>query len=483
MRFGNQEPTFKTKIAYAYTDGPEVVEWFESMGQSFYPCQAMEMGVFCARDESGDFAYRTICISKARQNGKSYSARDYSIEKAAVEGLSVCYSAHHSKTTHKMFKEMLAIFEGDDELKAMIADYSKARGFESIDLANGGCIEFFTRSTRSGGGRGTTYDIIVVDEAQEMTEDEQDALKPTQIASDSGDPQMILIGTPPGPSCTGTVFKTLHDRAHANPETCGFAWMEWAVDSVPDMAGDRSHVLELAYLTNPAMGYRIRESVMMDVINTATSPDGFAREYLGWWSPVTRTAHPISADLWSRSAIDAIGDAYGSKTVMAVKFSTDGAVYALAGCKQDAEGRMAFELVEMGTTESGTRDLASQLAKRSGAASCVVVDGLSGADALCDNLSELKAPKGYVVRPRAGDVIAAATGLLESLSAGKCSHTRQDALDDSALNSSKRAVGSRGGWSFGPDGEHDSTAIEAAALAVWACRTSKRNPRRKQKLL
>ena len=212
-------------------------------------------------------------------------------------------------------------------------------------------------------------------------------------------------------------------------------------------------------------------------------PDAFARERLGWWSPVTRTARPISADLWSRSAIDAIGGSYAAKTVFAVKFSADGAIYALAGCKQDAEGRMAFELVEMGTTESGTRDLASQLAKRSGAASCVVVDGLSGADALCDNLSELKAPKGYVVRPRAGDVIAAATGLLESLSAGKCSHTRQEALDDSALNASKRAVGSRGGWSFGPDGDHDSTAIEAAALAVWACRTSKRNPRRKQKLL
>jgi len=483
MRRGNQEPTFKTNIVYSYTDGPEVVEWFESIGQLFYPCQAYEMEVFCARGEDDGFAYRTICISKPRQNGKSYSARNYAVEKAAVEGMKVCYSAHHSRTTHKMFKEVLAIFEGNEELSALLADVSRARGFEGIWLTNGGCIEFFTRSTRSGGGRGTTYDIIIVDEAQEMTEDEQDALKPTQIASESGDPQMILIGTPPGPSCSGTVFKTLHDRAHENPETCGFAWMEWAVNEVPKMDGDRSHVLELAYQTNPAMGYRIRESVMLDVINTATSPDGFAREYLGWWSPASRTEHPIGRGLWERTAIDAIGGAYGSKTVLAVKFSMDGAIYALAGCKQDEDGGMAFEIVEMGTTERGTRDLASQLAKRSTVASCVVVDGMSGADALCDNLAELKCPKGYVVRPRAGDVVAAATGLLESLSAGNCSHTRQEVLDDSALNASRRQIGSRGGWGFGCDGDHDSTAIEAAALAVWGCRTSKRNPRRKQRLL
>jgi len=483
VRLGNQEPTFKTRIVYAYTDGPDVVEWFEDMGHRWYPCQKREMDVFCARDDNNDFAYRTICISKPRQNGKSFSARNYSIEKAAVEGMCVLYSAHHSKTTHKMFKDMLAIFEGDDELWSMVDDVSRARGFEGIWLKNGGCIEFFTRSTRSGGGRGTTYDIIVIDEAQEMTEDEQDALKPTQIASESGDPQMIMIGTPPGPSCTGTVFKTLHDRAHANPDNCGFVWIEWAVDKVPDMDGDRTPILELAYETNPAMGYRIRESVMLDVINTATSPDGFAREYLGWWSPTAVVKHPISRDLWSSTAIGAIGDAYKAKTVLAVKFSADGSMYALAGCKMDASGAMAFELVEMGTTERGTRDLAAQLAKRSGVAACTVVDGLSGADALCDNLAELNVPKGYVVRPKAGDVVAAATGLLESLNAGKCAHTTQDALDDSALHAVKRPIGSRGGWGFGSTDDYDSTAIEAAGLAVWGCRTSKRNPRRKQRLL
>ena len=47
MRYGNQEPTFTTKIEYASTDGREVVEWFDEMGYLSYPCQENEMLLFC----------------------------------------------------------------------------------------------------------------------------------------------------------------------------------------------------------------------------------------------------------------------------------------------------------------------------------------------------------------------------------------------------------------------------------------------------
>ena len=472
MRFGNQEPTFSTKIEYASTDGPEVVEWFESIGHRFYPCRAYEMCVFCARDASGDFAYRTICISKPRQNGKSYSARDYSVDKAAIEGMNVCYSAHHSKTTHKMFKEMLAIFEGDDELRLMIADVSRARGFEGIWLTNGGCIEFYTRSTRSGGGRGTTYDIIVVDEAQEMTEDEQDALKPTQIASDSGDPQMILIGTPPGPSCMGTVFKTLHDRAHANPELCGFAWIEWAVYELPDMEGDRTHVLELAYMTNPAMGYRIRESVMLDVINTATSVDGFAREYLGWWSPIESAIHPIKASDWEACEVDSMPD--GEPVAYAVKFSPDGNVGTIAVCT-DSEPPFV-EVVANRSMRRGVTWFARWIADRQGRVEAVVIDGKSNAQTLNDKLVEGAVDPDLIVRPSTADVIAANTAFVDATKERSVCHAGQPALVDSATKSLYRKIGRDGGFGFDSTDNADATMVEACALAYWCASSIRRNP-------
>ena len=471
MRRGNQEPTFKTRIAYAHTDGPEVVEWFESIGHAFYPCQAMEMDVFCARDEEGDFAYRTICISKPRQNGKSYSARNYAVEKSVVEGMKVCYSAHHSRTTHKMFKEVLAIFEADDELSGMLAEVSRARGFEGIWLTNGGCIEFYTRSTRSGGGRGTTYDIIVVDEAQEMTEDEQDALKPTQLASESGDPQMILIGTPPGPSCSGTVFRTLHDRAHSNPDTCGFAWMEWAVESLPDMDGDRTHVLELAYETNPAMGYRIRESVMLDVINTATSVDGFSREYLGWWSPVAVVTNKVfDMRAWNECATD---DEPKGDVCYGVKLSPDGSEAALSACWRGDVPH--FELVDYKDARNGFGWLADWLDARADKCAMLAVDGRN-ADALTSRLENYRARQLHVMRT--SDAIAAAALIVDGVRSGTVTHYGQEELDEQARNAIRRPVG-RDAWCIGGE---QSTAIESAACALWAAKNAKWKPGRKARI-
>jgi hypothetical protein len=476
MRYGNQEPTFSTKIEYATTDGAEVVEWFDSMGHLSYPCQEYEMLLFCARDENDDFAYRTICISKPRQNGKSYSARNYAVEKAAVECLNVCYSAHHSKTTHKMFKEVLAIFENDEELSKMIADVSKARGFEGIWLANGGCIEFFTRSTRSGGGRGTTYDIIVVDEAQEMTEDEQDALKPTQIASESGDPQMILIGTPPGPSCNGTVFRALHDRAHDNPETCGFVWIEWAVYELPDMDGDRTAVLELAYMTNPAMGYRIRESVMMDVINTATSVDGFAREYLGWWSPTAGLPDfMIPSNKFQSLAVDVAPT--GGRAAYGVKFSADGSEVSMCAARLH-DGRVYIEQIKRESMALGLNWLATWIADRKNVGCCCVIDGKSGTQALVDKLGNM--PRGYVEVPSAAQAVSACATLVDRVNDGTLEWYRPQAdLLDSATTSTRRKIGHAGGWGFGGE---NPIPIEAASLALWGVLNSKRNPERKQRI-
>jgi hypothetical protein len=358
----------------------------------------------------------------------------------------------------------------------MLSDVSRARGFEGIWLINGGCIEFFTRSTRSGGGRGTTYDIIVVDEAQEMTEDEQDALKPTQIASESGDPQMILIGTPPSPSCNGTVFKVLHDRAHANPNTCGFAWLEWAVYELPDMEGDRTSILELAYRTNPAMGYRIRESVMMDVINTATSVDGFAREYLGWWSPTAGLPdYVIAANKFEALALDKAPT--DGRMAYGVKFSPDGSEVSLCAARLH-DDNVYIEQIRRESMALGLGWLAKWITERKGVGCCCVIDGKSGTQALVDKLGNM--PIGYLITPTMAQVISACTTLVDHVNDGTLEWFRpQNDLRDSAVTSTRRKIGSAGGWGF--DGENP-IPIEAASLAVWGVLNSKRNPERKQRI-
>src|SRR5699024_1595264 len=85
----------------------------------------------------------------------------------------------------------------------------KARGNESIELVGGGRIDFRTRT--STGGLGESFDLLVIDEAQEYTDDQRSALMYTTAASPN--PQTVLTGTPPTPISSGTVFTRLRDNS------------------------------------------------------------------------------------------------------------------------------------------------------------------------------------------------------------------------------------------------------------------------------
>ena len=213
LRKGSQTPTFSTVGEWSMTRGDMAAAMFGEYGVRFYESQEYELRVFLARNEDGSFAAKTICISKPRQNGKSFAARFYAIWMAAIEGKRVLFSAHHGKTVRKMFKEIRNFIESTPDFLAMLKPRNgiyAAAGTEGIYFADwydedgnfheGGIIEFQTRTNSAA--RGETYQIIIVDAAQELTAGELEAIKPTTLASGDAaaadsDPQMIFLGTPP----------------------------------------------------------------------------------------------------------------------------------------------------------------------------------------------------------------------------------------------------------------------------------------------
>ena len=267
------------------------------------------------------------------------------------------------------------------------------------------------------------------------------------------------------------------------------AWHEWSVgERQPDDA-TWEDVLPLLYMTNPSMEVgrpgTLSEEYTFENEWSALTADGFARERLGWWDPeMDRAAESLAIDpeVWARTAIAGIGNRYQGISALGVKFSADGAMWALAGCKMRRDRSCcAFELVELGDTTRGTRPLAEAIARRKNTHSTVLVDGANGADALCANLAEMALPKGYVVRMRSADVVAAAQGLVDGMVDGSVSHVScdgQKALDEAAATASRRDIGRSGGWGF--DG---SIELEACAAAVMGARTTRRDPKRKQRLL
>ena len=75
-RLGGQVPTFEKVGDYHDTRGGDAVEMFEAYRHRYYDSQKHEMDVFFARNEDGSIASLTVGITKPRQNGKSFAARD-----------------------------------------------------------------------------------------------------------------------------------------------------------------------------------------------------------------------------------------------------------------------------------------------------------------------------------------------------------------------------------------------------------------------
>ncbi len=471
----------------AYTDGDNAAELSAAYFNRMDEWQRSVLDCWLGRDGAGDPTAMSCGISCPRQNGKNGVIEAFELDKLLNEdGVHILHTAHQVKTEKKAFRRLAAVFENGrfPELGAQLKAVRRTNGEEAIELVNGNTIEYSSRSR--GGGRGfDAITVVVYDEAQELTDEHVEALMSTLAASQTGDRQTIYAGTPPSPSCPGDVFARVRAAALSDPGP-KTAWHEWGVggDACPVRSGMPFEAVEgMVYEANPAMGIRLSEEFTRQEFDAMT-PDGFARERLGWWAPQAgRAKHPITPAMWDGSAIPKIGNAYRARKAFGVKFSPDGSRYALAGCKADSKGNAAFELVEVGSTARGTRALAEALLSKAQSASCVAVDGQAGAPALCENMA--KAPRGYVVRARTADVVEAAGMMVDCLRDGTASHTSdgQAELDGSALGSVARPVGRNGGWGFGSTDAADSTAIEAASLALWAARKSKRNPKRKQRQL
>lgn len=494
MRTGRQEPTFSVIGDYAYSYGDEVVEMFEDEGgATFYPSQKKELELMLARNKNGEPSALTIGISKPRQNGKSYAARYYAVYMSVFEHRQVLYSAHHSTTTNKMFNALCNLFESPERYPDFAEDVKKishVRGYEGIYfkdwrdddgiIHDGGCIEFATRT--NSGSRGGTYSVIVIDEAQELTNEQQEAMLPViSAASDVSEvekmPQQIFIGTPPNATCHGTVFSDMHRTAHGE-EQGNVWWLEWSIEVKSlEVINNADKAIEFAYETNPAMGYRIAEKTVLNEFETMTI-DGFARERLGWWSPVLTEAtdYAISADLWDACKSGEV--APDGKTAYGVKFSRDGSEVALCVAVISEGGQARIEMIERKPTGLGTQWLADWLNDRYKKACCVVIDGKNGVDVLTEKITDVWKMPNSVIRPNSANMIGAVSTLIDALNEKTVTwYEKQEDLRNSALTATKRPIG--GGWGFGGE---DSAPIEACALALWGAKTSKRDPSKQMRI-
>ena len=377
----------------------------------------------------------------------------------------VIYTAHLQKTATETFEEMASFFDSG-KTKKYVKDIKTALGREQIILKSGARIKFLAR-TRNG-GRGQHGDLLIFDEAQELDANAQASFVPAISASRN--PQVIYTGTPPDPTSAGTVFRNIRDKAIAG-NTKTIAWFEFSVKQIGDVT-DRSRWAD----TNPALGRRILLSTIEQECEQMDK-DTFARERLGYWNPVfEQFDYAIDKKAWE--ACKSKEKAPEGKRAYGVKFSTDGSMVALCGAVIPKEGSARISAIEYKSTGEGTQWLADWLNERYKQAACVVIDGRNGVDVLVEKIRPVWKFKDSVIRPSIKEVIAAVSTLTNALSERAVTwYYGHDVLNDSAINSVKRPIA--GGWGYGGD---NSAPIEAASLALWGAKTSKRNPGRKMRI-
>ena len=463
---GSQEPSVRIVPEYSATDGMDAERILRSGGLLLDPWQNIVVCDWMAMTPDGKWVCKTCGGSVARQNGKTGLIEGRAEAGMILYNEQVLYTAHLQKTATETFEEMASFFD-TPKLRKYLKDIKTALGREQIILRSGARVKFLAR-TRNG-GRGQHGDLLIFDEAQELDEEQQASFLPAISASLN--PQTIYVGTPPSPDVTGTVFRRIRDGAIAG-DTKATAWFEFSVDEIGDVT-DRSRWA----LTNPALGRRILETTI-EGEQEQMDQDTFARERLGWWTPVveSREDYAIQKEAWDACKSDEPKPE--GKTAYGVKFSVDGSEVCLCGAVIPQDGPARISLIERRPMGVGTQWLADWLNARYNKASCVVIDGRNGVDVLIDKIADTWKFKGSVIKPSVKEMLAAVGSLTNALNERTVTwYSKQLALRESAVTSIKRPIS--GGYGFGGE---NSIPIEAAALALWGAKTSKRDPNKRMRI-
>lgn len=400
------------------------------------PWQRLVLDDWLAR-RRGQWASLSCGLSCPRQNGKNGIVEIRELFGMVGRGEKILHTAHEVKTARKAFKRLQHFFGRSvadrsaryPELNARVVELRNVNGQEAIYLENGGSVEIIARSKNSG--RGFTADVLILDEAQEMSDDDLEALMPTTSAAPLGDPQWIFTGTPPGPKVNGEVFT--RTRTSALATRTRMCWHEWS-------ACDPGGTVELDdrkvwAVNNPGLITGRLQIAVVEGERAQFSDDGFARERLGVWDdPNTRTA-VIPPAAWALtededSAIDA-------PLVFAFDVTPEqshGAI-AVAGRRPDGLAH-----VEVGEVETGTKWLATRLKVLKSRYPRAVLAGDPNGPA-GSVFTDAKALGLEIQAVTGRDYAAACGGLYTAVVEGTMRHRPDATLDAALAGAAKRATG------------------------------------------
>lgn len=464
-RVGNQLPTHSVIVPYTQTKGEDALNLYRGTGREPQEWQSLMVNDILATNEDGLWTHTKFGYSVPRRNGKGeiLTIREmFGLEM----GEHICHTAHRTTTSSSASKRLADLLKANgyqeifrpkkSEEYTESFTYSKQFGLERIILLDtGGSVDFRTRT--SAGGLGEGFDLLIIDEAQEYTDDQQSTLQ--YVVSDSPNPQIILCGTPPTAVSKGTVFPKLRESCLMG-ETDEVGWAEWSVDEMSDV-----NDVDLWYKTNPAMGYQLNERKVK--AEDKTDAIDYNIQRLGLWIKYNQKSVITEAE-WLALQVEKVPER-ASQKFLGVKYGVDGSNVALSIAFKTKDSKVFVECIDCRPSRIGNAwiiDVIDGMKDLGG----VIVDGANGQKLLEEAMKEAGI-KQKPIFPTVGNVIVANSMFEQALENATISHKGQPSLVCSATNCEKRSIGSNGGFgykSLTPDTE--IALLDSVILAHWlAC--------------
>lgn len=459
------------------TEWPLIARQVAKMGTPLDEWQKGLMTSILAKREGGMYACGIggATISIPRQSGKTYTIGTLAFALCAAKpDTLVLWSAHRARTHNETFKTMGSMAE-----KKGVAPFVKrvltGAGTEAVEFANGSRILFGARE--NGFGRGfAKVDVLVLDEAQILTEKAMEDMVPATNAAPNG--LVLMMGTPPRPNDPGEVF-TNRRAAALSGEDEDILYVEMSADENAN-SDDRKQWAK----ANPSFPARTTETAILRMRKLLGSVDSFRREGLGIWDRAAIVARGIDSSAWGELKIPHSEVPTEGRRVYAVKFSVDGSTIAMAaGIRPDDGSPVHVVGIRLASAAEGTEFFVDYLVERKDVAAQIVIDGKSGVGYLVQALRDEKVPAKAIITPTTDQVIAAHSMFEVGVKEGQFNHQGQPELDDQVGHAMKRAIGKNGGFGWeAPEGE-TVALLDAVTMAHWAAKTTKRKPGRKARFM
>ena len=472
-RQGRQTPTQAVVLPFSESKGQEAIDLYQASGRTAQDWQKLLITDILGQDTDGLWRHQKFGYEVPRQNGKGEILAMRELW-GLVNGERIIHTAHKTSTSHSAFVRLMKILtdagyveSGRKKKGVTPPDRSfkstKQYGLEQIMLQNGGSVMFRTRT--EAGGIGESFDLLIIDEAQEYTSTQQGALMYTIAASPN--PQTIFCGTPPTVSSKGDVFVSYRKRTLSGNSPDG-GWAEWSIYAKPENIMD----VDLWYETNPSLGTLLKERTIRneDVSNYLD----FIIQRLGFWHSYELKSE-ITEEEWNtlKGKADPTGKLYA-----AVKFGANGRNVSLSVAVKTRDGKTYVETVDCAPQSNGFAWIVSFITKAE--IEKVVIDGKGKTDMLVEALKQNGVKEKAILIPTSAEAITAYATFRQAISEESIRHAGQPSVTQAISNCEKRLIGSNGAFGFrSMRDEVDISIVESLAFACWICMTTKEKRRQK----